>query len=476
MNTRDFTNDEQNMNESHFGAVMKRYQNVQMNPEEKREVFKQTMLVIEKIEAVSLAHGDLNRAMRPTSAFAEDENLFANTVSKGNSEIRRQNQSGFMRAASVWVSYVRQRQFIPALLTAVVFLFTGGTSVLAERSLPGDSLYSIKVNVNEPIRELAAVSTEAKANVAVEATERRLQEAAVLSAEGRLDESNTKILQNQFSKNASQVRNQVASLTASNDDLAAAEISEKFAITLSAHSKILGTLAGGDSVSADILAISPVDTPASSTPLDTISTNVTIASSGDPVTPTSTPSVVATITSSPLPPVQSVTTGALSAPVNSLLQAVKAELDTTKTTREGIEAQANATIANTQADQPSTATKAALDSVIQGIKFSLNDITTELDAHKFDTKAFVYAPTTVEFAKKRIDAANIALTDINNLAKENLYAEAVKKGRVSSRSLSEVLVVLKIEKSTKGSLEGKLSITSLINDVTAEDATNTPAI
>ncbi len=474
------TNDEQNMSESHFGAVMKRYQNVRMNPEEKREVFKQTMLVIEKIEAVSLAHGDLHKAMRPTSAFVEDESLILGGVAAvGNREIVGSGQKGIKRVASIWLSYVKQKQFMPALLTAFVFLFTGGASVLAERSLPGDSLYSFKVNINEPIREFAAVGTEAKANVAVEATERRLQEAAALSAKGKLDESNTKILASQFSKNATQVRNQVGSLSAANDELAAAEISDKFAITLQAHSKILGTLAAGDAGSAGIAATMTPSGSASSTLVDLVAVPTVTPTSTDPITPTSTLAVIVTASPSSTPPVGPVAGSVIKAtpaPVNSLLQAVKAELDTTKTARDGIDAQTNATVANTAADQPSQATKAVIDSMIQGIRFSMTDISSELDAQKFDPKAFAYAPNTIEFAKKRMDNASGTIAMMNDLVKANSYAEAIKKGRALSRSLSEVLVVLKIEKSTKGTLDGKLNVTSLIQDATAGDATSTPAL
>ncbi len=445
-------NDEQSMSESHFDAVMKKYQSVRMNPEEKREVFKQTMLVIEKIEAVSLAHGDLNKAMRPTSAFVEDESLLSFGAASGRAA---RSQKGVKGIASAWISYIQQRQFVPALLTAAVFLFTGGASVLAERALPGDSLYPFKVNVNESIRELAAVSTEAKAKLAVEATERRLQEAALLSAEGRLDESNKKIIQDQFSKNATQVRNQVASLFASNDELAAAEISENFEITLGAHSKILDTLAGNGQAAA----------PSDALALGQASSSAPVATSSDAA---SAPAIAAAksaagIATLPITASSISASAASAGPVDSLLLAVQAEIDTTKTARIGLEAQANATIAKSS-DQASTTTKAVIDSMAQGIRFTMSDIATEIDAHKFDPKAFSYAADTVEFARKRLENASSSIEEMISLSKEGSYAEAVKKGRATSRMLSEVLVVLKIEKTTKGSLDGKVNVTSLVRD------------
>ncbi len=470
-----FINDEHNMNESSFDAVMKKYQEVHMDPAEKREVFMQTMLVIEKLEAVSLAHGDLNKAMRPTST----------TVDRG-----------FGRVASAWFSYIKRRQFVPALLTAIVFLFTGGASVLAEQSLPGDSLYAIKVNVNEPIREFTTVGGEAKAKLAIETTERRLQEATVLSAQGKLDESNKQILQAQFTRNASQVHNQVASLVSDNHLDAAEEVLNTFGNTLSAHSLILGTLAG-----------EPVDGDASSTPAGsntiaatgdasstapgvmtidpatavTVSLDnaaglgfaplTTIDVTGAASTGTASPTPTSTPTSTPATPTANATPTAPST-VNSLLQAVKAEIDTTKNVRIGIEAQTNATIAKSTTIENSANSKVVIESMIQGIKFNIEDIRSELDAHKFDPKSFVYAPNTIAFAKARMEDASSTIEQMNVLIKSESYAEAIKKGRATSRSLSEVLVVLKIEKTTKGSLDGKVNLTSLIqNNADASNGT-----
>lgn len=473
------------MSESSFDAVMKKYQNVRMDPAEKREVFKQTMLVIEKIEAVSLAHGDLHKAIRPTSAFVEDENLIplsaAASHASGNGHGgngRNNNGKGFGRVASAWFSYIKKRQFVPALMTAIVFLFTGGASVLAERALPGDSLYAIKVNVNEPIREFTTVGGEAKAKLAVETTERRLQEATVLSAQGKLDESNKQILQAQFTRNASQVHNQVASLVSDNHLDAAEEVLNTFGNTLSAHSLILGTLAGvptDGATNTPATALGSNDDASSTAPSDVSAIDPAAAVTSPNLTPI--PSID-TENATPTPtstPTTSATPAAPTAPVNSLLKVVKAELDTTQTVRTGIEAQSNATIAKTGDENAATTanTKAVIESMIQGIRFSIDDIRSELDAHKFDAKAFVYAPNTVTFAKQRIEDASSTIEQMTTLSKAGSYADAIKKGRATSRSLSEVLVILKIEKSTKGSLDGKINVTSLIQ--TGSDASSTPA-
>jgi hypothetical protein len=72
-------------------------------------------------------------------------------------------------------------------LAAVVVASTGATATYAStRALPGETLYSVKVNVLEPAEEAFALTADAKAEVALAHIERRYREAAELSAAGSL--------------------------------------------------------------------------------------------------------------------------------------------------------------------------------------------------------------------------------------------------------------------------------------------------
>lgn len=73
----------------------------------------------------------------------------------------------------------------PVMLSAVLVLFCGvGTSYAAEGALPGDSLYPVKVHVNEQIQGALAFSDEAKVMWSAERIERRASEASALAARG----------------------------------------------------------------------------------------------------------------------------------------------------------------------------------------------------------------------------------------------------------------------------------------------------
>ncbi len=61
------------------------------------------------------------------------------------------------------------------------------TPVLAERAIPGDVLYAVKVQINEPVRSTLAFSPYQKVEWETELLNRRLAEARVLAREGKLN-------------------------------------------------------------------------------------------------------------------------------------------------------------------------------------------------------------------------------------------------------------------------------------------------
>ncbi len=78
---------------------------------------------------------------------------------------------------------------MPMVALLLVVVMTTSTAAAAEGALPGDLLYPIKVHVTEEVRAVIAIQPTAKASWAIERAERRLDEAAQLSTENRLDDS-----------------------------------------------------------------------------------------------------------------------------------------------------------------------------------------------------------------------------------------------------------------------------------------------
>lgn len=141
-------------------------------------------------------------------------------------------------------SFLNQLRLKPMPVFAVIAVITliagGGTSLAAESALPGDALYPVKVSVNEEVRGAFAISDEAKARLAANLAERRLQEAATLAAEGRLTAEAQAEIESRFNAHVEKFEAKANKLAAKGKANAAAELSSNLEVSLKVHSQILG--------------------------------------------------------------------------------------------------------------------------------------------------------------------------------------------------------------------------------------------
>lgn len=128
-----------------------------------------------------------------------------------------------------------------AVVAAIVLVVGGGTSFAAESSLPGDALYKVKVGVNEEVRAALAVSDEAKAHLAADLAERRLEEAAMLAARGRLSAETQAEIEARFKTHLDKFEKSANKLTAKGRAKSAAELSSNLEASLKAHGQILNS-------------------------------------------------------------------------------------------------------------------------------------------------------------------------------------------------------------------------------------------
>jgi hypothetical protein len=103
-----------------------------------------------------------------------------------------------------------------ALIIAV--LIGGGASFAAEGALPGDWLYPVKISVNEEVRSFVAFSDEAQARWDARRAERRLEEAAELAAEGKLDAEARVKAEARFSAHAQDFEDRVEKIESADND------------------------------------------------------------------------------------------------------------------------------------------------------------------------------------------------------------------------------------------------------------------
>lgn len=135
---------------------------------------------------------------------------------------------------------IKQNNFMPALIIAIMLALTGGTSAVAEKAIPGDALYQMKVSFNEPVAGLFAVSKESKAALQERLVERRLQEAQKVVAKNTLSTSTQAEIE-------TRVNNQIAKFTLAvknlsedkNKAVSSSELAVRLESALQAHQNIL---------------------------------------------------------------------------------------------------------------------------------------------------------------------------------------------------------------------------------------------
>jgi hypothetical protein len=143
--------------------------------------------------------------------------------------------------------YAFSRKSVAALLIAGILFSGAGVSFAAENALPGDALYSLKVDVNEPIVAALSVSSESKALWNAERAERRLEEAAKLASDDRLTDTLKEELEQQFDAHVENVVTDIERLETTNSPVAA-DIAAQLEYKLLAHEVVLKDVAHSDKV------------------------------------------------------------------------------------------------------------------------------------------------------------------------------------------------------------------------------------
>ncbi|HEX2792129.1 MAG TPA: DUF5667 domain-containing protein [Candidatus Paceibacterota bacterium] len=172
-------------------------------------------------------------------------------------------QSLFMRIIS------SQRSVYAFGLMLLVVAGGSGISFAAERTIPGDALYPIKVGVNETVAATFAADGEAKAVHSAKLAERRADEAIQLADSGRLDAGTAVYLSEQFALHAARADAEADELEAAGDISASlkarAELATRIARKAAAFESAV--LATADIDSAGVSGDEAIDTAIASTAL-----------------------------------------------------------------------------------------------------------------------------------------------------------------------------------------------------------------
>jgi len=140
--------------------------------------------------------------------------------------------------AGFWRRFLRP---VPAL-AAFLILAVSGTAFAAEKSLPGESLYWVKINVNEKVAGTLAVSAEAKSDWQVAKVERRLDEAAELVTKGKLTDETQAEVESGLENSANAVQIDVDELNSSGNVTAAANLASRLESAVASRVEVLSAV------------------------------------------------------------------------------------------------------------------------------------------------------------------------------------------------------------------------------------------
>ncbi|MDO8496170.1 MAG: hypothetical protein Q7S43_01815 [bacterium] len=145
-----------------------------------------------------------------------------------------------------------------AILLIISLMVGGGVGLAAEQSLPGDSLYQVKIGMNEEVRGWLSVSEEVRANWEVERVQRRLEEAERMASRGSLNAESRAVIEANFEAQSERVRDRIAKFESKDNFNAAIGVSSNFEVALKAHERILAELLDEETDAVLKIEIKPI--------------------------------------------------------------------------------------------------------------------------------------------------------------------------------------------------------------------------
>jgi hypothetical protein len=162
---------------------------------------------------------------------------------------------------SFFLTVMEHRQKILVASFMFAFLLTsGGTSFAATGALPGEALYPIKININEGIQSLVAVSPNAKAKIEVRHTQNRLVEAEVLYKKGKLDEKTKAIIETKLEEHSEALKVNIETLVSENATATVKKVISELKTSIEEHEAVLTDLETSTEIDAVITKANEVKT------------------------------------------------------------------------------------------------------------------------------------------------------------------------------------------------------------------------
>lgn len=150
---------------------------------------------------------------------------------------------------SPFVARVSISYFSKAISFALIVLIAGGSTIsyASEDTLPGDTLYTVKVNVKEPLEEKLAFSPQAKLEVKTKQVEKRLTEAQTLLQNNDTSPEKHKEVESRVEKQVEEISQTITELQEKGDVETILSTTSKLQPVLKAHQEALKEVAENSS-------------------------------------------------------------------------------------------------------------------------------------------------------------------------------------------------------------------------------------
>lgn len=156
---------------------------------------------------------------------------------------------------------LHHKMLATAFVVIILVSATGGTSIAAKYSVPGDILYPVKINLNEKVETFTAISSEAKATVEARHVGERLVEAEQLSNENKLNDKIKTQLEVKFSQDLQSTMTHVDALKTSGDKESAKKVKANIENSLQRHKDTVNELLNYRTVRSNTTVSNPEISP-----------------------------------------------------------------------------------------------------------------------------------------------------------------------------------------------------------------------
>src|SRR3989344_5492583 len=200
----------------------------------------------------------MNKTLRQLIQEAKEFGLSSEERNAGKASLRLFVKTHPLSERGFWYSF-RLVMLRPASLSLVlVLLFSVGPALAAESTLPGDTLYPVKVRVNEPIQSWLYFSEQSRADWDALLASRRLEEAEELATQDRLNVTTVKQIEANFQAQIDRTQVRIAKFS-NNDAKAGADVAINLETSLRAHDRILLNIASSSQGDAKLQIESLLD-------------------------------------------------------------------------------------------------------------------------------------------------------------------------------------------------------------------------